>query len=136
MGSEMCIRDRLHNGTCNTAFESLGVIVLNVIIFGYHSGTQNTQNSENVRHLKWGRVERGSFGIMWNWSTSVDHNHYYQKVRLVEFFLKVFDSKIISRILGDIFANSPLLKLTLYFSCLSSILFSKFPPHEYPNNTS
>ena len=48
----------LYNGTCNTAFESLGVIVLNMIIFGYHSGTQNTRNSENVRHLKWGRLER------------------------------------------------------------------------------
>ena len=33
---------RLHNGTCNTAFESLNVIVLNTIIFGYHNGTQNT----------------------------------------------------------------------------------------------
>ena len=53
------ISPRLHNGTCNTAFESLGVIVLNVIIFGYHNGTQNTQNSENVRYLKWGRLESG-----------------------------------------------------------------------------
>ena len=53
------ISPRLHNGTCNTAFESLGVIVLNMIIFGYRSGTQNTRNSENVRHLKWGRLERG-----------------------------------------------------------------------------
>ena len=41
------------------AFESLGVIVLNIIIFGYHNGTQNTRNSENVRHLKWDRLERG-----------------------------------------------------------------------------
>ena len=40
------ISPRLHNGTCNTAFENLGVIVLNVIIFGYHSGTQNTPNSD------------------------------------------------------------------------------------------
>ena len=53
------ISPRLHNGTCNTAFESLGVIVLNTIIFGYHSGTQHTRNFENVRHLKWGRLERG-----------------------------------------------------------------------------
>ena len=50
---------RLHYGTCNTAFESLDVIVLNMIIFGYHSGTQNTLNSTYVRHLKWGRLERG-----------------------------------------------------------------------------
>jgi len=35
---------RLHNDTCNTAFESLDVIVLIMIIFGYHGGTQNTQN--------------------------------------------------------------------------------------------
>ena len=32
---------------------------MNMIIFGYHSGTQNTRNSENVKHLKWGRLERG-----------------------------------------------------------------------------
>ena len=55
---------KLHNGTCNTAFESLEVIVLNMIIFGYHSGTQNTQNSTYVRHLKWGRLERGHFELL------------------------------------------------------------------------
>ena len=54
---------RLHNGTCNTAFESLGVIFLNMIIFGYHSGTPNIQNSTYVRHLKWGRLERGHFEL-------------------------------------------------------------------------
>ena len=54
---------KLHNGTCNTAFESLDVIVLNMIIFGYHSGTQNTQNSTYVRHLQWGRLERGHFEL-------------------------------------------------------------------------
>ena len=54
---------RLHNGTCNTAFESLEVIVLNMIIFGYHSGTQNTQNSTYVRQLKWGRLERSHFEL-------------------------------------------------------------------------
>ena len=43
---------RLHNGTCNTAFESLDVIVFDMIIFGYYSGTQNTQNITYVRHLK------------------------------------------------------------------------------------
>ena len=52
---------RLHYDTCNTAFESLDVIVLNMIIFGYHSGTQNTQNCTYVRHLKWGRLGRGHF---------------------------------------------------------------------------
>ena len=54
---------RLHNGTCNTAFESLDVIVLSMIIFGYHSGTQHTQNSTYVRHLKWERLERGHFEL-------------------------------------------------------------------------
>ena len=54
---------KLHNGTCNTAFESLEVILLNMIIFGYHGGTQNTQNSTYVRHLKWGRLERGHFEL-------------------------------------------------------------------------
>ena len=53
----------LHNGTCNTAFERLDVIFLNMIIFGYHSGTQNTPNSTYVRHLKWGRLERGHFEL-------------------------------------------------------------------------
>ena len=43
---------RPHNDTCDTAFESLGVIVFNMIIFGYYSGTQNTQNITYVRHLK------------------------------------------------------------------------------------
>ena len=57
------ISPRLHNGTCNTAFESLNVILLNMIIFGYHSGTQNTQNSTYVRHLKWGRLGRGHFEL-------------------------------------------------------------------------
>ena len=73
-----------------------------MIIFGYYCGTQNTQNITYVRHLN--RV--GLKGVILN--------QYYQKVRLTEFFSKVFDSKIISRIIGDIFANSPLLKLTLY----------------------
>ena len=35
-----------------------------MIIFGYHSGTQNTQNSTYVRHLKWGRLERGHFELL------------------------------------------------------------------------
>ena len=51
---------RLHNDTCNTAFESLNVILLNMIIFGYHSGTQN---STYVRHSKWGWLGRGHFKL-------------------------------------------------------------------------
>ena len=54
---------RPHNDTCNTAFESLDVIILNMIIFGYHSGTQSIQNFTYVRHLKWGRLERGHFEL-------------------------------------------------------------------------
>ena len=54
---------RPHNDTCDTAFESLDVIVLNMIIFGYHGGTQNTQNFIYVRHLKGGRLERGHFEL-------------------------------------------------------------------------
>ena len=34
-----------------------------MIIFGYHSGTQNTQNFKYVRHLKWGRLGRGHFEL-------------------------------------------------------------------------
>ena len=55
---------RPHNDTCDTAFESLGVIVFTVIIFGYYSGTQNTQNITYVRHLKQGRLERGHFELL------------------------------------------------------------------------
>ena len=43
---------RLHNDMCDTAFESLDIIVFDMIIFGYYSGTQNTQNPTYVRHLK------------------------------------------------------------------------------------
>ena len=43
---------RLRNDMCDTAFESLDVIVFDMIIFGYYSGTQNTQNPTYVRHLK------------------------------------------------------------------------------------
>ena len=43
---------RLHNDMCDTALESLDVIVFDMIIFGYYSGTQNTQNITYVRHLK------------------------------------------------------------------------------------
>ena len=82
---------RLHNGTSNTAFESLDVIVLNMIIFGYHNGTQNTQNFTYVRHLKWGRLERGHFELKGiRQQDSVDNNHYHQKVRLGEFVSKVY----------------------------------------------
>ena len=49
---------------CDTAFESLDVIVFDMIIFGYYSGTQNTQNSTYVRHSKWGRLERGHFELL------------------------------------------------------------------------
>ena len=77
-----------------------------MIIFGYHSGTQNTQNSTYVRHLKWDRLERGHFelhGI--RQQDSDEHDHYYQKFRLAEFFSKVLESKIIIRIPDDIFVN-------------------------------
>ena len=49
---------------CDTAFESLDVIVFDMIIFGYYSGTQNTQNPTYVRHLKYGRLERGHFELL------------------------------------------------------------------------
>ena len=43
--------------------KGLNVILLNMIIFGYHSGTQNTQNCTCVRHLKWGWLGRGHFEL-------------------------------------------------------------------------
>ena len=54
---------RLREDTCDTAFESLDTIVFDMIIFGYYSGTQNTQIMRYVRHLKWGRLERGHFEL-------------------------------------------------------------------------
>ena len=38
----------LHNDTCDTAFESLDVIVFDMIIFGYYSGTQNTNQPYRI----------------------------------------------------------------------------------------
>ena len=32
--------------------------------FGYYNGTQNTQIIRYVRHLKWGRLERGHFELL------------------------------------------------------------------------
>ena len=39
---------RLHNDTCDTEFESLDEIFFNIIIFGYHNGTQDTQKTWNL----------------------------------------------------------------------------------------
>ena len=61
---EWCkISPRLYNDTSNTAFESLNVIPLNMIFFGYYSGTQNTQNCTYVRHLKWGKLGKSHFEL-------------------------------------------------------------------------
>ena len=49
---------------CDTAFESLDVIVFDMIIFGYYNGTQNTHNPTYVRHLKFGVLERGHFELL------------------------------------------------------------------------
>ena len=52
---------RPHNDTCNTAFESLGVIVFNTTKSWYHSGTHGTKKCTYVKHIKLSRLERGHF---------------------------------------------------------------------------
>ena len=103
---------RFHNGTCNTAFESLNVIPLNMIIFGYHSGTQNTRNSENVRHLKWGRLERGHLQFCGISQQVLTITIIIKRSALPSSFWKYLTPR--SRIPNHLFANSRLLKLTLY----------------------
>ena len=50
----------LPNETCDTAFESLDVILLNMKSFGYHTGTNGTQKCAYVidKHIKLNRLER------------------------------------------------------------------------------
>ena len=45
------------NTMCDTATESLDVVLCHMIILGYHHGTQGTPKPKYVRHLKLGWFE-------------------------------------------------------------------------------
>ena len=52
-----------HKETCDTAFESLSVILFNRVNSGYYSGTHGTQKYTYVKHVKLNRLERGHFEL-------------------------------------------------------------------------
>ena len=96
-------------------FESLGVIIFKTTKSGYHNGTHGTQKCTYAKHMKLSRLERGhfEFSVIMQQDVSVDQHQYYEKVRLLEFFSKVFDLRTIFSAPNDIFANLTVLNITL-----------------------